>query len=1037
MRFSSSSLNGLTLMLATAATMMMTTKRVLAATTSRHGLAFVGPQQYHRKNNKMSRLFFSSSSAAEDWPLDKVRQTFVNYFQEKDHTFQPSSAVAPLNDPTLLFTNAGMNQFKPIFLGQVDPNSPLSELKRAANSQKCIRAGGKHNDLEDVGKDTYHHTFFEMLGSWSFNGDYFKKEAIDFAWELLVKVYGLDEDRLYATYFEGNEDVPADLEAKEYWMQYLPEDRIIASNAKDNFWEMGETGPCGPCTEIHYDRIGGGRNAAHIVNQDDPNVLEIWNLVFIQYNRDAASGLTPLPNQHVDTGMGLERLVSILQDKISNYDTDAFTPLFDEIAKHSSKDVGVYEGKIGADDVTMKDTAYRAIADHIRTLCFAISDGASPSNDGRGYVLRRVLRRAVRYGRQNLGAELGFFAQLVPACVELMGNTFPELKEKQEHVTNIIREEEESFGRTLDKGLVKFQEMAANCKDGVFPGDDAHFLYTTMGFPIDLTELMAEEIDLKVDMEGFQNKMKEEQALSKKAHDEKMMGGSGKDMRLVAEQTATLVNTYQVGATQDEHKYVWNQSLADCTVKAVFVGRNETEDKIGFVQSASSEVGTLGLILDQSSFYAEAGGQVYDTGTIVSSSSSGTTLQVENVQLYGQFVLHVGTIVSGESFHVGDTVTCHVDYERRSPIASNHTMTHVLNYALKDALITNNPSSSKSSSSSITSVDQKGSLVDDAKLRFDFSWNAPLTQDQLEQVEAMVNGFIEKELPVQALTASLGQAQQISALRAVFGETYPDPVRVVSVGGNIEQMLEDPTSDQWNSNYSIEFCGGTHLSNTKEARHFCLLTEEGIAKGIRRIVGVTQEDAVAAHALGQTLTQAVTEAGETTTTSETLEQDVKRLTIQVNESKVSLAIKMALRQVLQEYSQQVTKQKKEKAAEEAKVLVAQALELAQPDADKVVLPVTTTTLDGKIAKAVTQAFGKQNKTHALLLLSKSEDGDRVTVVAAAPKGHAINCQAWIKEITDGMEGAKGGGKALFAQSTMGGEHWEALLAKTTMTTTTQ
>eukprot|EP00546_Thalassionema_frauenfeldii_P016465 CAMPEP_0178899218 /NCGR_PEP_ID=MMETSP0786-20121207/2773_1 /TAXON_ID=186022 /ORGANISM="Thalassionema frauenfeldii, Strain CCMP 1798" /LENGTH=997 /DNA_ID=CAMNT_0020570041 /DNA_START=32 /DNA_END=3025 /DNA_ORIENTATION=- len=971
-----------------------------------------------------------------EWPMDRVRATFIEFFvkhSDSPHVFWPSSPCVPHDDPTLLFTNAGMNQYKSKFLGTCDPSLPLAGVNRAVNSQKCIRAGGKHNDLDDVGKDVYHHTFFEMLGNWSF-GDYFKAGAIDMAWKCLTEEFKLDPERLYATYFGGDESSPCDDEARELWLKYLPAERVLPFDAKDNFWEMGATGPCGPCTEIHYDRIG-GRDAAALVNADLPDVIEIWNNVFIQYNREADRSLRPLPEQHIDTGMGLERLVSILQNVDSNYDTDIFLPLFAKIQELTG--AAPYSGKVGKEDEGFKDMAYRVVADHIRTLCFAISDGASPSNDGRGYVLRRVLRRAVRYGRQNLGAELGFFAQLVPACVELMGNTFPELKEKQEHVTNIIREEEESFGRTLDKGLVKFQEMAANCKDGVFPGDDAHFLYTTMGFPIDLTELMAEEIDLKVDMEGFQNKMKEEQALSKKAHDEKMMGGSGKDMRLVAEQTATLVNTYQVGATQDEHKYVWNQSLADCTVKAVFVGRNETEDKIGFVQSASSEVGTLGLILDQSSFYAEAGGQVYDTGTIVSSSSSGTTLQVENVQLYGQFVLHVGTIVSGESFHVGDTVTCHVDYERRSPIASNHTMTHVLNYALKDALITNNPSSSKSSSSSITSVDQKGSLVDDAKLRFDFSWNAPLTQDQLEQVEAMVNGFIEKELPVQALTASLGQAQQISALRAVFGETYPDPVRVVSVGGNIEQMLEDPTSDQWNSNYSIEFCGGTHLSNTKEARHFCLLTEEGIAKGIRRIVGVTQEDAVAAHALGQTLTQAVTEAGETTTTSETLEQDVKRLTIQVNESKVSLAIKMALRQVLQEYSQQVTKQKKEKAAEEAKVLVAQALELAQPDADKVVLPVTTTTLDGKIAKAVTQAFGKQNKTHALLLLSKSEDGDRVTVVAAAPKGHAINCQAWIKEITDGMEGAKGGGKALFAQSTMGGEHWEALLAKTTMTTTTQ
>mmetsp|Transcript_16604 Transcript_16604/g.35873 ORF Transcript_16604/g.35873 Transcript_16604/m.35873 type:complete len:450 (-) Transcript_16604:1840-3189(-) len=351
-----------------------------------------------------------SSNSELEWPTTKIRQTFIDYFQSQhSHEYIPSSPSAPLNDPTLLFANAGMNQFKPIFLGQAEPGTRYDGLKRATNSQKCIRAGGKHNDLEDVGRDTYHHTFFEMLGSWSF-GDYFKKEAIGYAWELLTEVYGIDEDRLYATYFEGDEGLglEEDTEAKEFWLQYLPEERVIGCNARDNFWEMGDTGPCGPCSELHYDRIG-NRDASSLVNEDDPNVIEIWNLVFIQFNRDE-NGLTPLPAKHVDTGMGLERLCSLLQGVDSNYDIDAFKPLFDTIESLAS--VGPYEGKLGSEDVTLKDTAYRAVADHARTLTFALADGAVPDNEGRGYVLRRILRRATRYGQQILKCDPGFFCQV-------------------------------------------------------------------------------------------------------------------------------------------------------------------------------------------------------------------------------------------------------------------------------------------------------------------------------------------------------------------------------------------------------------------------------------------------------------------------------------------------------------------------------------------------------------------------------------------------------------------------------------------------
>ena len=388
----------------------------------------------------------SNASTARDLSASAIRRSFIQFFEERAHTFVPSSTTCPINDPSLrdTFANAGMNQYKPIFQGTLDPNSPLQGLKRAVNSQKCIRAGGKHNDLDDVGKDTYHHTFFEMLGNWSF-GDYFKEEAIGWSFELLTKVWGIDPDRLYATYFEGNpdQDLPPDLETKAIWMKYLPEDHILPGNMKDNFWEMGDTGPCGPCSEVHYDRIG-GRNAADLVNQDDPNVLEVWNNVFIQFDRVEGGTLNPLPDKHVDTGMGLERIVSVLQNKLSNYDTDIFMPLFDAIQKLTG--ARAYSGKVGADDTDGVDEAYRVIADHIRTLVIAITDGQMPGNEGRGYVLRRILRRAVRYGRQKLNAPEGFFAALAPTVVASLGEAFPELKENPTRVQAIIADEEESFG---------------------------------------------------------------------------------------------------------------------------------------------------------------------------------------------------------------------------------------------------------------------------------------------------------------------------------------------------------------------------------------------------------------------------------------------------------------------------------------------------------------------------------------------------------------------------------------------------------------
>jgi alanyl-tRNA synthetase len=728
--------------------------------------------------------------------------------------------------------------------------------------------------------------------------------------------------------------------------------------------------------------------------------------VFIQYNRETDGSLRPLPAQHVDTGMGFERLTSILQGVDSNYDTDIFIPLFEAIQKETG--ARPYARKIGSEDPEFIDMAYRVVADHIRTLSFAIADGAVPSNDGRGYVLRRVLRRAVRYGRQNLGAELGFFAKLVPTLVELISDFFPELAERQEYVTSVIREEEESFSRTLDKGLQKFNELAANVgSDKVFSGEDAHFLYTSMGFPVDLTELMAEEKGMTVDKNEFEEKMKAEQELSAAAHQAKMAGGSGKDMRLVAEQTAHLV-MQGVNATNDESKYVWDKDLESCCVKALFIGRNETEDKLGFVESISAESSTVGVILDKTNYYAEAGGQIYDTGFIT--TSSGAKVKVESVQSYGQFVLHIGHVESG-SFKVGDLVTCSVDYVRRAPIASNHTMTHVLNYALREVLI-KRPERETGKESAML-VDQKGSLVDEFKLRFDFSWGEGLSPEQLTEVEKLCVERIEKSVPVEAYVAPLGDAEKISALRAVFGEKYPDPVRVVAVSNySVKDMLANPQDATWNE-YSVEFCGGTHLTNTNEALAFVLLSEEGIAKGVRRIIAVTREDAKKAIARADEF-EVKLKAAESVEKDQ-LEAQVKLLGVELDGLGIAAVKKHEFREILARLTKEVIAHKKKKLAGIADEIVFETVATArETEGNKVVFRFDFG-LDGKIAKQVTTAFLKQVSDKALMLVTADEDAGRFMLVACAPKSmNDFDCKAWATAATEGTS-AKGGGKMDSAQ----------------------
>tara|TARA_R110002096_G_scaffold435816_5_gene663366 strand:+ start:44496 stop:47366 length:2871 start_codon:yes stop_codon:yes gene_type:complete len=925
----------------------------------------------------------SSATAAQ------IRTQFIEFFKERGHTFVPSSTTCPTNDPSLrdTFANAGMNQFKPIFQGTLDPTSPLHGVKRAVNSQKCIRAGGKHNDLDDVGKDTYHHTFFEMLGNWSF-GDYFKEEAIGWSFELLTKVWGIDPDRLYATYFEGNpdQDLPADLETKAIWMKYLPEEHILPGNMKDNFWEMGDTGPCGPCSELHYDRIG-GRNAAHLVNMDDPDVLEIWNNVFIQFDRLEGGELSVLPAQHVDTGMGLERIVSVLHDVRSNYDTDLFEPIFAKIQKLTG--ARAYSGKLGAEDAGGVDEAYRVIADHIRTLVVAITDGTAPSNEGRGYVLRRILRRAVRYGRQKLDAPQGFMTDLAPTVVELLGDAFPELRNDPKRVYEIIADEEESFGRTLDRGIKMFDDL--DTASGTVSGEDAFKLYDTYGFPIDLTEIMAQERGLKVDLAGFEQAMEE-------AKERSRQGGKKDDgervVELRAEQIAKL-GVMNIKATDDSHKFDGRETRA--TVKAIWNSKNFDEH----ADTTIAGLHRVGIVLDKTNFYSEMGGQVADIGELRCMKSGGV-FKVEDTKSFGGFVLHIGRVSKGKiSCHTD--VVCHLNAPRREKVASNHTATHLLNFALREVLG--------------DSVDQRGSLVNDEKLRFDFVHNAPVTPEEIAKIESIVNHQIEQDLTVFGELAPLAQAKDIAGLRAVFDETYPDPVRVVSIGIEVDQLIGNPANDAWRT-ASIEFCGGTHIPSTGVAQRFALTSEEGIAKGIRRISGLTGAAAVEACAKADELEAQVQQLGSMAFGK--LKDAFQAVGNEVDALELPAARKHQLRGQLGG----VAKKLKEAAKADAAAKAGEAQELAkgialaaQGTSEDIVIATLELGSDRNALEAAVATILQAVPNKAVMVLSPDADSGRVSVMATVSEpmiGRGLKAGDWIRETTAIM-GGKGGGRPNSAQ----------------------
>lgn len=923
--------------------------------------------------------------SSNPWSAAKVRSTFLDYFKEHSHTYVPSSSVVPHNDPTLLFANAGMNQYKPIFLGTVDPSSDFASLKSAANSQKCIRAGGKHNDLDDVGKDSYHHTFFEMLGNWSF-GDYFKKEAINYSWNLLTKVYGLQPDRMYVTYFEGDEKngLQPDLEAKQFWLDVgVAEDHILPGNAEDNFWEMGDQGPCGPCSEIHYDRIG-GRNASSLVNQDDPNVLEIWNIVFIQYNREPDASLKPLPNKHIDTGMGFERLVSILQNKSSNYDTDVFTPIFEKIREITG--VRPYAGRFGDEDIDGIDTAYRVIADHVRTLTFAISDGGVPNNEGRGYVLRRILRRGSRYVRKYMNYPIGsFFQQLVDVVIEQNSAIFPEIAKNSVELKEILVEEEVSFAKTLERGEKLFEKYAIICSktpEQTLPGNIVWRLYDTYGFPVDLTRLMAEETGLKIDEEGFEQAKEASREASKGLNSK---AGSNL-VKLDVHALSELDNNDAVPKTDDSFKYGLDNTKSK--ILALYDGSK-------FVESISEAGQQYGVILDKTPFYAEQGGQEYDTGSLVIDGSS--EFNVRNVQTYAGYVLHTGYLVEGV-LNVNDEIIATYDELRRWPIRNNHTGTHVLNLALREVLG--------------DGVDQKGSLVAPEKLRFDFSHKQALTPKELEQVEKISNENIASNKQVFYKDVSLASAKEINGLRAVFGETYPDPVRVVSIGVSVDDLLANPKNEEWHG-LSIEFCGGTHVAKTGEIKDLVIIEESGIAKGIRRVVAVTGHEAHEVQRIAKDFDEALTAAEKLPFGAEK-EKRSKELGVSLKQLSISVLEKNKLNEKFTKLDKSIKDNLKAKQKEESKKTLDVVNEwLADEEKSKAPFFVAHVPIDAN-AKAITEAINlikKQNKNKSLYLITGSEGkvahGCYVSDEAIAKGVNANELAGAVSSHIGGKAGGKG------------------------------
>jgi len=921
----------------------------------------------------------------------EIRQSFLDFFREKQHTIVPSSSLLP-DAPNLLFTNAGMNQFVPIFLGQQKAswNPP-----RVADTQKCIRAGGKHNDLEDVGIDTYHHTFFEMLGNWSF-GDYFKKEAIEWAWELVVERWKFPAQRLYATVYKPGPGEPSefDQEAYDHWAHLFheadldPAIHVLSGGKADNFWMMGDTGPCGPCSEVHVDLTPDGDTRGALVNKEDPRCIEIWNLVFIQFNANTDGTFTPLPQRHVDTGMGFERVTAIIQGTrnltdfsgtISNYETDIFRPIFDELEKLTGKKyTSTLPDRSQPSTLNPQlavDIAFRVIADHIRTLSFAIADGIIPSNEGRGYVLRRVLRRALRYGR-TLGFHEPFFFKLVDVVAQTMGDIFPEVRTKQKAIKEAIRREEESFNKTLDRGIEVFnkaiadrftlQQIAARdneAREGstqvIFPSRVAFELYDTYGFPLDLTELMARERGFTVVAAHFERRMEAQRA------------------RARAAQKKSTISIHD-----------------DSNVVTKFVGYDQLKVDAK-LRKLSGKVTTGGEyeewgIVDVSPFYAEMGGQVGDAGKLTFLESGETVHVVNTLKRGDTFYLKLDGIQGGEAIPDGGAPVClNVDAERRHAIERHHTVTHLLHWALHEIVNRN--------------AAQKGSYVGPDKLTFDFS-SAALTKQQVRDVQRLVNEKIGENAPVYYVPdVPYSEAKRRSDIQQFFGEKYGDTVRVLQIGGEPKAL----------NGYSMELCGGTHVRSTSEIGPFRIVREEAIAAGIRRIEAVAGD---AARTWGK---QEATRQQEKFAMLARQKSDIATLPVFVNEAETSELLKQidARAAHLEKLELEVHDWGKRtaKAAEAdlqgraAKI----ANELAASHAEEKFCVAEVPNADGKLLQAVVERF--KSKFKGPIFLVGARDGN-VALIAAVPKELASKFQAnqIIQQVAP-IVGGKGGGRLDVAQ----------------------
>lgn len=933
----------------------------------------------------------------------EIRQSFLDFFREKQHTIVPSSSLLP-DAPNLLFTNAGMNQFVPIFLGQ---QKPSWKPPRVVDTQKCIRAGGKHNDLEDVGLDTYHHTFFEMLGNWSF-GDYFKKEAIEWAWELMVERWKFPPQRLYATVYQPGPGEPSefDQEAYDHWARLFresdldPKVHVLSSGKADNFWMMGDTGPCGPCSEVHVDLTPDGDTRGALVNKGDPRCIEIWNLVFIQFNANPDGSFTPLPQRHVDTGMGFERAVAIIQGTknltefsgtTSNYETDVFRPIFDELEKLSGKKYGStlpnpqgstpgpgvpiggspiekvaasrgdqHASGVRSPEQFQIDVAFRVIADHIRALSFAIADGIIPSNEGRGYVLRRILRRAVRHGR-TLGFQEPFFFKLADVLAKAMGDVFPEIRTQQLRIKETIRREEEAFNKTLDRGIELFEREGALAGARAISGEFAFKLYDTYGFPLDLTELMARERGLTVDVVGFEKLMDEQRERARKAQKKEEI--SVEDSELEVEPTKFL-----------GFDFLETESV----VETVLPGK---------------EPGEVNIVLDRTPFYAEMGGQVGDRGLLHVPGHNWTEvgqLRVTDTQKRGDVFVHRAKLVEGRAPEPGEAVRISVDADRRKLIQGHHTVTHLLHWALHEVV-------SRDAS-------QKGSYVGPDKLTFDFS-SAPLTPEQKRDVEKLVNEKIGESTPVSWTEIPFAEAKQRKDIIQFFGEKYGDTVRVLQIGGSPRAL----------NGYSMELCGGTHVSSTEEIGPFRIVKEEAIAAGTRRIEAVAgdaarvwaRQEAVRQHEKFEALARkkpdiaALPDFKDEAATAEMLKQVDTRA---AHLEKVDVEVR--------DWEKKTAKS----AEAELKSRAAQiANELPGSHAGQNFCVAEVPDADGKLLQAIADAMKSKFKGPIFLVGSR---GGSVALVAYVPSTLTPKFQAnkLIQQIAP-IVGGKGGGRPESAQGT--------------------